>query len=66
MIVEWFTLWIGQKYRFTNEYHDVQVIVTSRVIGYKPQRLKDAANCLAKTATIVSSQNCSRTFKYIE
>ncbi|MEH2245064.1 HEAT repeat domain-containing protein [Nostoc sp.] len=29
-------------HRFTNEYRDVQVIVTSRVIGYKPQRLRDA------------------------
>ncbi|NMG11343.1 NTPase [Brasilonema sp. UFV-L1] len=27
---------------FTNEYPDVQVIVTSRVIGYKPQQLRDA------------------------
>ncbi|OUL24980.1 hypothetical protein BV372_28395 [Nostoc sp. T09] len=29
-------------HRFTNEYPNVQVIVTSRVIGYKPQRLRDA------------------------
>ncbi|BAY93198.1 MULTISPECIES: HEAT repeat domain-containing protein [unclassified Tolypothrix] len=29
-------------HRFTNEYPQVQVIVTSRVIGYKPQRLRDA------------------------
>ena len=28
--------------RFTNKYPKVQVIVTSRVIGYKPQRLRDA------------------------
>ncbi|MEQ9482985.1 MAG: HEAT repeat domain-containing protein [Coleofasciculus sp. F4-SAH-05] len=27
---------------FTNDYPDVRVIVTSRVIGYKPQRLRDA------------------------
>ncbi|MEQ9233909.1 NACHT domain-containing protein [Coleofasciculus sp. E2-BRE-01] len=29
-------------HRFTNDYPDVRVIVTSRVIGYKPQRLQDA------------------------
>ncbi|MFH7027711.1 MAG: HEAT repeat domain-containing protein [Heteroscytonema crispum UTEX LB 1556] len=29
-------------HRFTNEYPNVQVIVTSRVIGYKPQLLRDA------------------------
>ncbi|MBD2358215.1 HEAT repeat domain-containing protein [Tolypothrix sp. FACHB-123] len=29
-------------HRFTNEYPQVQVIVTSRTIGYKPQRLRDA------------------------
>ncbi|TVP66255.1 MAG: NACHT domain-containing protein, partial [Nodularia sp. (in: Bacteria)] len=29
-------------HRFTNEYPDVQVIVTSRIIGYKQQQLKDA------------------------
>jgi predicted NACHT family NTPase len=29
-------------HRFTNDYPDVRVIVTSRVIGYKPQRLRDA------------------------
>jgi len=29
-------------HRFTNEYPRVQVIVTSRIIGYKPQRLQDA------------------------
>lgn len=29
-------------HRFTNDYPNVQVIVTSRVIGYKPQRLRDA------------------------
>ena len=29
-------------HRFTNEYPKVQVIVTSRVIGYKHQRLRDA------------------------
>jgi predicted NACHT family NTPase len=28
--------------RFTNDYPNVRVIVTSRVIGYKPQRLRDA------------------------
>lgn len=28
--------------RFTNEYPNARVIVTSRVIGYKPQRLRDA------------------------
>ncbi|MEH2012157.1 HEAT repeat domain-containing protein [Nostoc sp.] len=33
---------ITDIHRFTNEYRDVQVIVTSRVIGYKPQRLRDA------------------------
>ncbi|MGB6301834.1 MAG: HEAT repeat domain-containing protein [Rivularia sp. (in: cyanobacteria)] len=33
---------ITDIHRFTNEYPDVQVIVTSRVIGYKPQRLRDA------------------------
>ncbi|MEH1902331.1 MAG: HEAT repeat domain-containing protein, partial [Nostoc sp.] len=33
---------ITDIHRFTNEYRDVQVIVTSRVIGYKPQRLQDA------------------------
>lgn len=29
-------------HRFTNEYPNVQIIVTSRVIGYKPQKLRDA------------------------
>jgi predicted NACHT family NTPase len=29
-------------HRFTNDYPQVRVIVTSRVIGYKPSRLKDA------------------------
>ncbi|MBD2520979.1 HEAT repeat domain-containing protein [Nostoc sp. FACHB-133] len=28
--------------RFTNDYPDVQVIITSRIIGYKPQRLLNA------------------------
>lgn len=29
-------------HRFTNEYPDVQVIVTSRITGYKQQQLRDA------------------------
>ncbi|WP_228041997.1 MULTISPECIES: HEAT repeat domain-containing protein [unclassified Tychonema] len=29
-------------HRFTNEYPRVRVIVTSRIIGYKPKRLQDA------------------------
>jgi predicted NACHT family NTPase len=29
-------------HRFTNEYPRVRAIVTSRIIGYKPQRLQDA------------------------
>lgn len=29
-------------HRFTNDYPRVRVIVTSRIIGYKPQRLQDA------------------------
>lgn len=29
-------------HRFTNDYPNVRVIVTSRIIGYKPQRLRDA------------------------
>ncbi|MEQ9371886.1 MAG: NACHT domain-containing protein [Coleofasciculus chthonoplastes F3-SA18-01] len=33
---------ITDIHRFTNNYPDVRVIVTSRVIGYKPQRLRDA------------------------
>ncbi|MEM7581520.1 MAG: NACHT domain-containing protein, partial [Cyanobacteria bacterium P01_A01_bin.80] len=33
---------ITDIHRFTNEYPNVQVIVTSRVIGYKHQRLRDA------------------------
>ena len=33
---------ITDIHRFTNEYPNVQVIVTSRIIGYKPQRLRDA------------------------
>lgn len=33
---------ITDIHRFTNEYPKVQVIVTSRVIGYKAQRLRDA------------------------
>ncbi|QLE57695.1 HEAT repeat domain-containing protein [Nostoc sp. TCL26-01] len=33
---------ITDIHRFTNEYPDVRVIVTSRLIGYKPQRLRDA------------------------
>ncbi|MBE9052556.1 HEAT repeat domain-containing protein [Nostocales cyanobacterium LEGE 11386] len=32
-------------HRFTNEYPDVQVIVTSRIIGYKQQQLRDAEFC---------------------
>ncbi|MBD2363912.1 HEAT repeat domain-containing protein [Anabaena minutissima FACHB-250] len=33
---------ITDIHRFTNQYPNVRVIVTSRVIGYKPQRLRDA------------------------
>jgi hypothetical protein len=33
---------ITDIHRFTNEYPNVRVIVTSRIIGYKPQRLRDA------------------------
>ncbi|MEH2186475.1 MAG: HEAT repeat domain-containing protein, partial [Nostoc sp.] len=33
---------ISDIHRFTNKYPLVQVIVTSRIIGYKPQRLRDA------------------------
>jgi predicted NACHT family NTPase len=33
---------ITDIHRFTNDYPNVQVIVTSRVIGYKAQRLRDA------------------------
>ena len=33
---------ITDIHRFTNTYPKVRVIVTSRVIGYKPQRLRDA------------------------
>ncbi|WP_366510700.1 HEAT repeat domain-containing protein [Moorena sp. SIO3F7] len=33
---------IKEIHRFTNKYPKVRVIVTSRVIGYKPQRLRDA------------------------
>ena len=33
---------ITDIHRFTNDYPNVRVIVTSRIIGYKPQRLKDA------------------------
>ncbi|QSJ14406.1 NACHT domain-containing NTPase [Nostoc sp. UHCC 0702] len=33
---------ITDIHRFSNDYPNVQVIVTSRVIGYKPQRLQDA------------------------
>jgi predicted NACHT family NTPase len=33
---------ITDIHRFTNDYPNVRVIVTSRVIGYKPQRLRDA------------------------
>jgi predicted NACHT family NTPase len=33
---------ITDIHRFTNDYAQLKVIVTSRVIGYKPQRLKDA------------------------
>ncbi|MFW5766461.1 MAG: NACHT domain-containing protein, partial [Coleofasciculus sp.] len=33
---------ITDIHRFTNNYPDVRVIVTSRVISYKPQRLRDA------------------------
>ncbi|MBD2595833.1 HEAT repeat domain-containing protein [Nostoc spongiaeforme FACHB-130] len=33
---------IDSIHRFTNEYPDVQVIVTSRIIGYQPQVLQDA------------------------
>ncbi|MCL2923963.1 MAG: HEAT repeat domain-containing protein, partial [Trichodesmium sp. MAG_R04] len=33
---------ITDIHRFTNEYKNVRVIVTSRVIGYKSQKLRDA------------------------
>ncbi|MDE5122616.1 MAG: NACHT domain-containing protein, partial [Trichodesmium sp. St19_bin1] len=33
---------ISDIHRFTNDYKNVRVIVTSRVIGYKPQQLRDA------------------------
>jgi predicted NACHT family NTPase len=33
---------ITDIHRFTNDYPNVRVIVTSRVIGYKPPRLRDA------------------------
>ncbi|MEH2047507.1 NACHT domain-containing protein, partial [Nostoc sp.] len=33
---------ITDIHRFTNDYPDVQVIVTSRIIGYKRQKLHDA------------------------
>ena len=33
---------ITDIHRFTNDYPNVRVIVTSGVIGYKPQRLRDA------------------------
>ncbi|MGD1712094.1 HEAT repeat domain-containing protein [Dapis sp. BLCC M172] len=33
---------INDIHRFTNNYKNVRVIVTSRVIGYKPQKLRDA------------------------
>ncbi|MEH1770388.1 MAG: HEAT repeat domain-containing protein [Nostoc sp.] len=33
---------ITDIHRFTNDYPNVQVIVTSRIIGYKPQRLLNA------------------------
>ncbi|KST64512.1 NACHT domain-containing protein [Mastigocoleus testarum] len=33
---------ITDIHHFTNDYPKVQVIVTSRIIGYKPQRLQDA------------------------
>ncbi|NEP62939.1 MAG: NACHT domain-containing protein [Symploca sp. SIO2G7] len=33
---------ITDIHRFTNDYPQVRAIVTSRIIGYKPQRLRDA------------------------
>ena len=36
---------ITDIHRFTNDYKKVRVIVTSRVIGYKLQRLRDAEFC---------------------
>jgi predicted NACHT family NTPase len=33
---------ITDIHRFTNDYPNIRAIVTSRVIGYKPQRLRDA------------------------
>ncbi|MDE5081991.1 MAG: NACHT domain-containing protein, partial [Trichodesmium sp. St18_bin1] len=33
---------ISDIHRFTNDYKNVRVIVTSRVIGYQPQQLRDA------------------------
>ncbi|AFZ20783.1 putative NTPase (NACHT family) [Allocoleopsis franciscana PCC 7113] len=33
---------ITDIHRFTNDYPNVRVILTSRIIGYKPQRLRDA------------------------
>ena len=33
---------ITDIHRFINEYPNVRVIITSRIIGYKPQRMRDA------------------------
>ncbi|MDE5085695.1 MAG: HEAT repeat domain-containing protein, partial [Trichodesmium sp. St16_bin2-tuft] len=33
---------ISDIHRFTNDYKNIRVIVTSRVIGYQPQQLRDA------------------------
>ncbi len=33
---------VNDIHRFSNDYKHVRIIVTSRVVGYKPQRLRDA------------------------
>lgn len=33
---------VNDIHRFSNDYKHVRIVVTSRVVGYKPQRLRDA------------------------
>ncbi|MCI5160140.1 MAG: NACHT domain-containing protein, partial [Candidatus Electrothrix sp. AUS1_2] len=33
---------VNDIHRFSNDYPDTRIILTSRVVGYKPQRLRDA------------------------
>jgi len=47
---------VADIHRFTNDYPQVRVIITSRVIGYKPQPLRDAGFAHALLQDLDSAQ----------